>query len=323
MLGGGSNVVDRRRGLPRPRGPGRHPGRHRRGRPGRPGRRGPAGRRGRGELGRRGRPTAWPRAWPGWMPVRHPRPGRRHPDPERRRLRPGSGRHDHLGPSPTTATRAAMAEIPAADCGFGYRTSRFKRPTGRHVVLAVHASGWPRARCPAPVRYPDLATELGVTPGDRVPLQEARSAVLKLRAAQGHGAGRRRPGHPQRGLVLHQPDPERGRSSSVLDRGHDRRAGAACRTTRPGDGQVKVPAAWLIEQAGFGKGHAGPGPAPARISGKHTLALVNPGRQHRRPAGAGPRDPGRASGPRSGSAWTSSRCSSGPFPVLTRVLRPD
>jgi UDP-N-acetylmuramate dehydrogenase len=41
---------------------------------------------------------------------------------------------------------------------------------------------------------------------------------------------------------------------------------------------VKVPAAWLIEHAGFGKGHAGPGHAgPARISSKHTLALINPG----------------------------------------------
>jgi UDP-N-acetylmuramate dehydrogenase len=38
---------------------------------------------------------------------------------------------------------------------------------------------------------------------------------------------------------------------------------------------VKVPAAWLIEQAGFGKGYRlGDG---ARISAKHTLALVSTG----------------------------------------------
>ena len=42
-----------------------------------------------------------------------------------------------------------------------------------------------------------------------------------------------------------------------------------------GPGQVKVPAAWLIGQAGFGKGYLGA--AGARISAKHTLALVNPG----------------------------------------------
>ncbi len=51
-------------------------------------------------------------------------------------------------------------------------------------------------------------------------------------------------------------------------------------------GQVKVSAAWLIEQAGFGKAYPGgrEGRAPLgqqdrgpRISTKHTLALVNPG----------------------------------------------
>jgi UDP-N-acetylmuramate dehydrogenase len=42
-----------------------------------------------------------------------------------------------------------------------------------------------------------------------------------------------------------------------------------------GDGLVKVPAAWLIEHAGFPKGYGAPG--PARVSAKHTLALVNAG----------------------------------------------
>jgi UDP-N-acetylmuramate dehydrogenase len=42
-----------------------------------------------------------------------------------------------------------------------------------------------------------------------------------------------------------------------------------------GDGQVKVPAAWLIERSGFGRGYdSGTG---VRVSAKHTLALVNPG----------------------------------------------
>jgi UDP-N-acetylmuramate dehydrogenase len=37
---------------------------------------------------------------------------------------------------------------------------------------------------------------------------------------------------------------------------------------------VKVPAAWLIEQAGFAKGYALGG---AGVSSRHTLALVNRG----------------------------------------------
>jgi UDP-N-acetylmuramate dehydrogenase len=41
-----------------------------------------------------------------------------------------------------------------------------------------------------------------------------------------------------------------------------------------GPGQVKVPAAWLSEQAGFAKGYAA---GAAGVSSRHTLALVNRG----------------------------------------------
>jgi UDP-N-acetylmuramate dehydrogenase len=40
------------------------------------------------------------------------------------------------------------------------------------------------------------------------------------------------------------------------------------------DGRVKTSAAWLIEQAGFERGH---GNARAALSAKHTLALTNRG----------------------------------------------
>ena len=54
-----------------------------------------------------------------------------------------------------------------------------------------------------------------------------------------------------------------------------RRPGALVPVFPAADGQVKVPAAWLIEQAGFGRGY--PGRGAARISSKHTLALTNRG----------------------------------------------
>jgi UDP-N-acetylmuramate dehydrogenase len=58
-------------------------------------------------------------------------------------------------------------------------------------------------------------------------------------------------------------------------------AAAAARTAGPvprleaGEDRVKVPAAWLIGRAGFAKGYGAPG--RARVSSKHTLALVNAG----------------------------------------------
>jgi UDP-N-acetylmuramate dehydrogenase len=43
-----------------------------------------------------------------------------------------------------------------------------------------------------------------------------------------------------------------------------------------GVGRTKLSAAWLIDRAGFGRGHVGPGGRVA-LSGKHTLALTNRG----------------------------------------------
>jgi UDP-N-acetylmuramate dehydrogenase len=182
-----------------------------------------------------------------------------------------------------------VTEMPAVACGFGYRTSLFKRTpfaggsaTGRFVVLSATFRLTP-GPLSGPIRYPELATELGVAPGDRVPLGEARSAVLKLRA--------------RKGMVLDAGDPDTRSAGSfftnpVLTAGEF--AAVTLRARQSGgpelrvphfpapDGHVKVPAAWLIEHAGFGKGYAGqaagPGdPGTARISSKHTLALVNPG----------------------------------------------
>jgi UDP-N-acetylmuramate dehydrogenase len=51
-------------------------------------------------------------------------------------------------------------------------------------------------------------------------------------------------------------------------------AGVPVRVFPTSDGQVKIPAAWLIEQAGFAKGYT---LGRAGISSRHTLALVNRG----------------------------------------------
>ena len=185
--------------------------------------------------------------------------------------------------------RRAVTDLAGADCGFGYRTSAFKRSlqtlpsavTGRFVVLSVRFL-LDRDHLSAPVRYGELARALGVPEGGRVPLAAVRSAVLGLRRGKG--------------MVLDPGDPDTRSVGSfflnpVLDGGQfaaiERAARAVTgpRASVPcypaGDGQVKVSAAWLIEQAGFGKGYpaagAVTGPAGARISSKHTLALVNPG----------------------------------------------
>ena len=163
-----------------------------------------------------------------------------------------------------------------ADCGFGYRTSRFKQDQANRLVVLSVTFRLAAEKLSAPVRYAELAAALGIGIGERVPASEARAAVLGLRR--------------RKGMVIDPADPDTRSVGSffvnpVLDAAALRAVEAAARarcgeaTAVPrfdaGGGLVKVPAAWLIERAGFGKGY-GQGDG-ARISSKHTLALVNSG----------------------------------------------
>jgi UDP-N-acetylmuramate dehydrogenase len=149
------------------------------------------------------------------------------------------------------------------ECQFAYRKSIFKN-SERFVVLEVDfrlALGGESA----PVRYAELARGLGVEVGDRVPLAAARETVLKLRAGKG--------------MVLDPEDHDTWSVGSfftnpVVSAETWAAAGLDAPHWPGDDGTVKIPAAWLIEHAGFPKGFAGDGVA---ISGKHTLALTNRG----------------------------------------------
>jgi UDP-N-acetylmuramate dehydrogenase len=159
-----------------------------------------------------------------------------------------------------------QGEMTPEQCRFGYRSSVFKH-NDRYLVLAVDFR-LTTEDLSTPIRYAELARRLGVETGDRVPLRAARQAVLELRAGKG--------------MVL---DPEDRDTWSVGSFFTNPVISAelfaeltAARGEIPGwpgaDGTVKVPAAWLIEHAGFPKGFAGDG---VSISTKHTLALTNRG----------------------------------------------
>lgn len=85
-------------------------------------------------------------------------------------------------------------------------------------------------------------------------------------------------------MVLDDPDPDTWSCGSfftnpivpaaIADEVAERAGEAPPRFPAP-DGLVKLPAAWLIERAGFGKGYGLPG--PAALSTKHPLAITNRG----------------------------------------------
>ncbi|MGA8247667.1 MAG: UDP-N-acetylmuramate dehydrogenase, partial [Nocardioides sp.] len=72
----------------------------------------------------------------------------------------------------------------AGDCGFGYRTSRFKADPSRHVVLDVTFQ-LEQGELGAPVTYAELAGALDVGLANRARLSDVRRAVLRLRASKG------------------------------------------------------------------------------------------------------------------------------------------
>ena len=169
-----------------------------------------------------------------------------------------------------------VTELAAPDCGFGYRTSMFKRDSsGRRVVLGV-TFGLRPSELSAPVRYAELARALGVPEGGLAPLGEVRSAVLTLRRGKGMVLDPADPDSRSAGSFFTNPVLDDAQFAALRKLVAGRSGGDLPIPQFPaGPGQVKVPAAWLIGQAGFGKGYRGPG--GARISAKHTLALVNAG----------------------------------------------
>ena len=118
------------------------------------------------------------------VPLRHPRLGRRHPDPERRRVRPG-GRRDRSPRSRCTTGWPARC-VDDAGRRVRLRVPDQRLPAQRPLGRALgRRSGCAARRCPPRCATPSWPGRSASTSGDRVPLAEARAAVLALRAGKG------------------------------------------------------------------------------------------------------------------------------------------
>jgi UDP-N-acetylmuramate dehydrogenase len=162
---------------------------------------------------------------------------------------------------------ATTRTLSAADCRFAYRMSRFKREDPDRFV--VHAVTF-RLQAGAPTAtYPDIVRHLADAGIQTPSLDDVRRAVLEVRR--------------QKGMVLDPADPDTCSvgsffmnpivESAIRDRIAST-AGGEPPAYAMGDGRLKLPAAWLIERAGFARGTSD---GPVAISTKHTLALVNRG----------------------------------------------
>ena len=160
----------------------------------------------------------------------------------------------------------AVRTLAVSDCGFGYRTSRFKQEQSRYVVLTV-AYQLAHGDHGQPIAYAQLADALGVEVGAVVPSADVRAAVLELRRSKG--------------MVLDPADHDTWSAGSfftnpVLDASSADALPADAPRYPQSDGTVKTSAAWLIEQSGYRRGFPG-AEGQVSLSTKHTLALTNRG----------------------------------------------
>jgi UDP-N-acetylmuramate dehydrogenase len=164
-------------------------------------------------------------------------------------------------------------DLAPGECGFGYRTSLFKREPDRYVILST-TLGLVAGGRPA-LRYAELAAAFS---GNAEPsLADVRQTVLALRR--------------KKSMVYDEADANRRSAGSFftnpvvtaeLAAEIARRAVAAGFIQEPAampshvltDGRVKLAAGWLIERAGLAKGFR---MGPVGISSQHALALVHHG----------------------------------------------
>lgn len=171
--------------------------------------------------------------------------------------------------------RGWMRTVAARDLKLGYRTSALKS-TDTAVVLGLRLA-LRRDGLSAPIRFAELARALDVELGSRVPAALARAAVLDLRRSKGMVLDPADHDTWSVGSFFTNPVLDAARAVVTLERIRARVGGQLPVPRYPaGHRQIKLSAAWLIERAGFTRGHLGPGGRVA-LSGKHTLALTNRG----------------------------------------------
>jgi UDP-N-acetylmuramate dehydrogenase len=158
-------------------------------------------------------------------------------------------------------------------CAFGYRDSAFKTAAkDRYVIVGVEFEL--QRGAPPRIAYPELQRAVS-RQGDTATLATVRNAVLALRRQKSMLLDQEDPNHRSAGSFFVNPTLTTPAFADLIARA------AAVLGKDPGvphhpvgHAQVKVPAAWLIEQAGFPKGSGG---GRVGLSTRHSLAIVNRG----------------------------------------------
>jgi UDP-N-acetylmuramate dehydrogenase len=170
--------------------------------------------------------------------------------------------------------KGMFIEFTSEHCGFGYRRSRFNSEgRGRYIVTRVDYLLSPGG--PPTLRYPDLQRAiLEDKQGEHPTLVEVAAAVRRVRQGKGMLLVEGDPDCRSAGSFFKNPVVSEERLKEIAAQGEKEPPRFPAGMGAENAGRVKVPAAWLIEQAGFSKGYR---LGRAGVSSRHTLALVNLG----------------------------------------------
>ena len=155
-----------------------------------------------------------------------------------------------------------------SECGFGYRQSIFKSSAkDRYIVAGVTFRLRPGGA--ATIRYPELQKYLDENGIDVRDLRQVRDAVIAVRKRKGMVLDPSDPDTRSDGSFFMNPVVTKSQFEEVLLKTDTKNIHHF-----PSGDEIKLSAAWLIEQAGFQKGfvHGNVG-----LSSKHTLAVINRG----------------------------------------------
>ncbi len=169
----------------------------------------------------------------------------------------------------------SFVEFTATECGFAYRRSRFNTvDRGRYIVTRVDFGLRPGG---APeIKYNELRWAMdAVTPAGVQPtLTAVSAAVRRLRQNKGMLLVEGDPECRSAGSFFKNPIVTAAQAAEIAEKCGKEPPRFPAGADRDHSDLVKLPAAWLIEQAGFAKGYR---QGAAGISLRHTLALVNLG----------------------------------------------
>lgn len=170
--------------------------------------------------------------------------------------------------------RRSFIQFSGEHCEFGYRRSRFNSTDrGQYIVTRVDFLLTPGG---APtLRYADLQRAIEQDKQDEQPtLAEVSAVVRQLRRSKGMLLVEDEPDCRSAGSFFKNPVVTEELAAGIYSAAGKESPRFPAGAGPEFAGKVKLPAAWLIEQAGFQRGYRR---GRAAISSRHTLALVNLG----------------------------------------------